>query len=248
MRNTVRSYNKLLSSAEISIPLKNTIVKDYLENNIMDFSNDTYHRIFNDGSFNMGGRFYGPWWQTINSGLRKLITINKQKTVELDYGSLHIHLLYSKEGLNYHTLFGSTADPYSLKGYGKQYRDIIKRAFLIALNMKTKKNYAQTMAYVLREQGIFKKNISYKDMLSQFFTLHPKIKKYFFTGVGTELQYVDSCITESVVKRMIKMDVPVLGVHDSFIVGHTFKELLKEYMYDSFIENKLVSIPIVSVK
>ena len=248
MRNTVRSYNKLLSSAEISIPLKNTIVKDYLENNIVDFSNDTYHRIFNDGSFNMGGRFYGPWWQTINSGLRKLITINKQKTVELDYGSLHIHLLYSKEGLNYHTLFGSTADPYSLKGYGKQYRDIIKRAFLIALNMKTKKNYAQTMAYVLREQGIFKKNISYKDMLSQFFTLHPKIKKYFFTGVGTELQYVDSCITESVVKRMIKMDVPVLGVHDSFIVGHTFKELLKEYMYDSFIENKLVSIPIVSVK
>ena len=85
-------------------------------------------------------------------------------------------------------------------------------------------------------------------MLSQFFILHPHIKKYFFTGVGTELQYVDSCITESVVKRMIKMGVPVLGVHDSFIVGHTFKELLKEYMYDSFIENKLVSIPIVSVK
>ena len=85
-------------------------------------------------------------------------------------------------------------------------------------------------------------------MLSQFFTLHPKIKKYFFTGIGTELQYVDSCITESIVIRMIKMGIPVLGIHDSFIVGHTYKTILQEYMYDSFIENKLVSIPIVNIK
>ena len=47
---------------------------------------------------------------------------------------------------------------------------------------------------------------------------------------------------------MIKMGIPVLGIHDSFIVGHTYKTILQEYMYDSFIENKLVSIPIVNIK
>jgi len=248
MRKTVKEYNALLLSTDIAIPFKSAVVKDYLKENVVDFANSTYHRIFNDNSFTMGGRFYGPWWQSINSELRKLITFNKQKTIELDYSSLHIHLLYSKEGLDYHELYGKKADPYLLKGYGKRYRTIIKRAFLIALNMRTRKNFPQTVAYVLREEGIFKKNISYKDMLSQFFTLHPKIKKYFFTGVGTELQYIDSCITESIVIRMIKMGIPVLGIHDSFIVGHTYKTILQEYMYDSFIENKLVSIPIVNIK
>ena len=248
MRKTVKEYNALLLDTNIAIPFKSDVVKEYLKETVVDFANNTYHRIFNNNSFESGGRFYGPWWQSINSELRKLITFNNKKTIELDYSSLHIHLLYSKEGIDYHELYGKKADPYLLKGYGKRYRTVIKRAFLIALNMQTPKNFSQTVAYTLREEGIFKKDISYKDILSQFFTLHPKIKKYFFTGIGTELQYIDSCITDSIVRRMCKLNIPLLGVHDSFIVEEKYKSILEEYMYDSFIENKLVSIPSIAIK
>jgi len=50
------------------------------------------HRVFNRGAFHLGGRFYGPWWQNIESAERRCIGINGSRSAELDYSQLHPRL------------------------------------------------------------------------------------------------------------------------------------------------------------
>jgi hypothetical protein len=52
-----------------------------------------FQAVFNNGSFNEGGRFYGGWWQNFPSDYRQFITINGHTTWEYDYSSLHPAML-----------------------------------------------------------------------------------------------------------------------------------------------------------
>ena len=64
---------------------------------IVEFDFKTVHGVFNDGRFDHGGRYYGPWWQNVRKELRPHILINGIPTHECDYTALHIHLLYGLE-------------------------------------------------------------------------------------------------------------------------------------------------------
>ena len=66
-------------------------------------------RLFNK-NMKLGGRFYGHY-QQIPSADRKRIRIDGQQTVELDYKSVHMALLYALEGLPVNS------DPYVIDGH-----------------------------------------------------------------------------------------------------------------------------------
>jgi hypothetical protein len=65
----------------------------------VDFTRKFVRRIFNNGSFEQGGRFYGGFWQNIPREYRKFIRINYKEIVELDYSGLHINMLYAMKKL-----------------------------------------------------------------------------------------------------------------------------------------------------
>jgi len=111
MRNKLFAYNNLLLQTRIKIK-RNKNVNRYLELHPVNFKNIEYYRVFNDSSFELGGRFYGAWWVTLRKDARGNITLNGEKTIELDYSSIGIHLLYSQENLNYYDLNGNNSDPY----------------------------------------------------------------------------------------------------------------------------------------
>ena len=60
----------------------------------IDFSSRTLVRIFSNGSFKEGGRFYRGWWQNVPSEYRKYITLDMKKTCEYDFSQLNPHMLY----------------------------------------------------------------------------------------------------------------------------------------------------------
>ena len=60
----------------------------------IDFSQRTLVRMFSNGSFKQGGRFYRTWWQNVPSEYRKYITIDEKRTAEFDFSQLNPHLLY----------------------------------------------------------------------------------------------------------------------------------------------------------
>jgi len=234
-RKLIEKHNSLLAKSNIVLTKKFHTDRS----RIVDFSNHSYHRIFSYNSFTLHGRFYGPWWQSLKGDERKHIKINGEATVELDYGSLHVHLAYSKLGIDY----GNDNDPYSLDGFDKSDRDIIKIATLTSLNMRTEKFFSQTVAKRLLEDGLYIKDIPYKVIKEAIVLKHRPIKKYFFSGIGLEFMYLDSKVTEYIMKKFTTQKIPVLSIHDSYIVGKSYKSLLVEIMTSAFKYHKLPSIP-----
>jgi hypothetical protein len=92
MRQLVEDYNKLLEKTFIDIQSLDTPrieLSEKKQRRQFDrevFVNITHHekfvrRIFNNNSFNDGGRFYGGWWQRIDGNYRKDIRLNDIPTV-----------------------------------------------------------------------------------------------------------------------------------------------------------------------
>ena len=94
----------------------------------LDFSDRTLRRIFANGSFGSGGRFYGGWWQRVPSEYRKYIEIDGAVTVELDFATIQPRILYASIGRK------PPADSYVLPDWGPEFRQITKKAFSQLLN------------------------------------------------------------------------------------------------------------------
>ena len=259
MRDKLFAYNNLLLQTNIKLK-RSRKINEYLEINPVNFKDTEYHRIFNDSSFKLGGRFYGPWWVTLSKDARGNITLNGEKTIELDYSSIGIHLLYSQENLNYYDLNGNNYDPYILKGIDPKEREVNKKIITFALNMSPEdrhRKFVYTARKKIRKTNDKRSILGIKKLLNIptprevhrrlkiFEEENVPIKHYLFTEVGTRLQFKDSCIAESVIERMVSMRMPILVVHDSFIVQYRNRDLLRGLMNDVCIEHKLKSIPLI---
>jgi hypothetical protein len=67
---------------------------------------------------------------------------------------------------------------------------------------------------------------------------HAPVADYFFKGIGNSLQFTDSCIAEKVMLEFAQRDIPVLPVHDSFVVNRHFEASgdLEEVMRKAYFE------------
>jgi len=93
MRQKLYAYNNLLRRTHIDLQEGPGV-----EIPEFDRENKFVRRIFSNGRWDHGGRFYGGWWQNIESELRGRLRIDGDITVERDYSGIHIMLLYLKEG------------------------------------------------------------------------------------------------------------------------------------------------------
>ncbi len=248
MRERLRAYNALLAGAAIKLSPEGMGRACALEEDI-DFARNWAYRIFSRGSFDLGGRFYGPWWQQVKSELRRHILINNQPTVECDYSAMHIHLLYSVEGIDYREMFGDE-DPYALgNNNGDRRRNIRKSVVLIALNARDRGSAIRASRKWLRDevQGDVGP-VNMERVIDQFTEKHDLIKHHLGSDIGIKLQNIDAGITDHVLTRMTDMGIIALGIHDSFIVEEEHGELLKDLMVGAFEERGLVSIPEIKVR
>jgi hypothetical protein len=103
MRSRLRAYNALLSRSFIDLPTEDI---DSVERETRTgagagqvFRVSTapsrifVRRIFSRGSWTLNGRFYGGWWQQVSKETRKLIFINDEPTVEVDFKGMHVSIL-----------------------------------------------------------------------------------------------------------------------------------------------------------
>jgi hypothetical protein len=233
MRDNLHSINSLLHSRWFDIKASDKMYREMIRQlknkgkEEVDFTRKRLARIFNNNSFEDGGRFYHGWWQEIPKQYRKLIEIDGKITVEVDYSSIHFRILYAEQGID----IGDT-DPYIIKGYEDK-RNIIKIALNIILNADTKDAAIKAM-YMHK-----KLNIDKDTAIGIYIRLeeeHPRIKKYFGSGKGIKLQYIDSQIAEQVMLNLAKDDIVCLPVHDSFIVRLGHKIYLEEEMDKVFKE------------
>jgi hypothetical protein len=191
------------------------------------------HRVFSRGSFQLGGRFYGCDVQNISKRLRSHITINGEPTVEIDYSSMHLRMLYHMHGLE--------APEGDLYGFGIS-RKLNKSVALIIINCEPHQDRLKAISHhfkgkkKLRDK--FGDDIMNHDfirrLIADFKAAHPKIRADFFSGCGVKLQYRDSLIMEDILKHFTRKEVPIISVHDSVIVPVSHAGEAREVMKEKY--------------
>ena len=250
MRLAVQQYNKLLEKTFIDIQSVDKPARIELpegkrrrRRNRRVFVNMTHHdkfvrRIFNNKSFSDGGRFYGGWWQRIDSKFRKDIRLNNSPTVEIDYSALHVILAYAEANIDYWQT--ANKDPYDLPVRGvnnpEHCRDIAKLFLLFSLNASDEKKLYNAFRNELnyREYPYEFPNNVLSELLDTIKEHHQDISHLICSGAGLRLMNIDSRICDYVIADFVKTDTPILTVHDSFIVPTGEEDRLNQLMKEAF--------------
>lgn len=194
-------------------------------------------RIFNNGNWGNGGRFYGGWWQRIPGDWRQKIRISNTPVTEIDYSGLHIALLYAMTGITY------TEDPYRIDGLevSEKMRSLLKQVLLASVNAKDKSSARKAVQKEINfnqdEFGWVKIiGLNLSDIIDSFARKHSAIQEYFFSNSGIRLQNIDSIIAEKVINHFTQRGIVVLCIHDSFAIGADKATELKSVMENAFNE------------
>ncbi len=184
----------------------------------------TMTRVFNNASFEQGGRVYSEI-QNQKRETRPYLYFGGEPTIEIDYSSLHPHLLYHSESLEF-----PGEDPYTIEGYC---RDDVKIAFNVMINRsdgRDEPSAASSISYYLGCEG------EEAALLEQvILALHNPIKEHFNRGEGLRLQRIDSDVAMKVIDHFVNIERrPIIGIHDSFIVSVRDTEALRLLMNDYY--------------
>lgn len=211
----------------------------------------------------LGGRFYADY-QRLPQAQRKHIKIDSVDTVELDYKSIHVAILYAWEGLR------CEGEAYQVEGFE---RNTIKSVMLRLVNIENLShlkavitrsanpdNQAHYKAYRnAREayekailEGLpateprkapwmdsFIENIPIGTDANKLIQALSERHRAIFHHIGSEniglrLQAVDSEIMALVLSACVAENIPALPVHDSLIVRQTDKAKARLIMQTAF--------------
>jgi hypothetical protein len=243
MRRALRRYNNRLAETFIDIP---TLEEPFVERPIttgpragqvqrlpIGPSNQFVRRVFPRGRWDLNGRFYGGWWQQIDSELRKRIHIDDVPTVEVDYRAQHINILSIGAGAG--RIHG---DPYDLtEGYldgvdRKQQRRYLKYLVLTAINAKDRTTAFRAFRdnYPKDDPGKGFRNTDLDRILGEFVRRTPQLEGALFSDQGIRLMNVDSQIAEKVLSLCALKDLTVLCIHDSFVIDYNHSTYLNRAM------------------
>lgn len=233
VRSVLRRTNLVNSSATVDLngqPLSVLLTAIFLD----DFSK--YGRLHSRGFLH---------YQGVSRDQRLHVTINREPTVELDFRGLHPHLLYARAGAQWRG-----GDPYvtacpsaSIRGRAtKLLRPFFKVVLLSMMNSGNFSTAEKAVNYwlanhpedraFLRQLGITRA----RPVMERFLEVHRPIAPFLLTDgeEGLRIMNLDAQIALDVVDHFSGQGVPILPVHDSFIVPASFREELKQKMIQSY--------------
>ena len=217
---------------------KNWLVETEEENKVahLDLSRIQLRRIFSRNNLSKHGRFYGGWWQTIPSKYRPYLFIDGKKTVEVDFSGMSLRILYGMNNVPYK----GNKDIYDLSdntNEGRRWkfektsgqRKLIKTYINALLNDESGR-------FRLSDEEHEKLGFTSYAIKKRFLKVHSPVADLINAGVGLETQFYDSEIAMDVMKFFMADGIPVLPIHDSFIIRVGFWQHLEKAMQTAFQE------------
>ena len=247
-RSLLVEYNSLLRRTQIDISSleQPVVVSEHYNKKLkrsetrrvsLRHDNKFVRRIFYRGDWTLGGRYHGGWWQQIPSKFRNQILINDEYTVEVDFSGFHISLAYGLQGHQ------PPDDPYTLPvsigGLSiEQQRKDVKLIALTALNADDRKatfsafrdDRNKEQRGLPASQKIKYTNALLEQLLDNFLKTNSPISHYLCADKGVELMALDGQITSEIIKHFTDRGVPILTVHDSYIVESAYEQELMDVM------------------
>ena len=226
-REDLLDYNILLNDTVICI--QGQVVTNIIYKRKFELSLGGHGRYYTIGGF-----------QTESAESRSTLTFNGKPTVEWDISSTQPSILYTWAGLT----IPKDYDPYRIQTTlycdQKELRSFCKVALLCILFNSTKKAASSAIVNSLAtDKHKFSKGTPCrfrslhdipslcKIILKELLETNKDIKRFFFKkDLWMRLQNTDATICEYVVNTLTKLSVPVLSIHDSWVVCYDKEDLL----------------------
>lgn len=204
-----------------------------------------YSRVFNE-TFGHGGRYYKAGVLEIKNKTTKdrlRMQIDGEPVYEVDFDCLHVNILADELGIKsiYEgDIYYKVLDP---SQYNLNNRKLVKHSVNICLNAKSVHSAAAAIDEYMNDSpvGAYCFSNGYEVIRAIKEKLH-HFKDAFCnkTSSGKRLQNVDSWIAHWVVNEFVNRQIPLLVIHDSFIVRRRDVDLLVSAMSDAY--KKVVNV------
>jgi len=240
----VEGYNDCVGGVDIRLAMSeaalaemfDAMAKDKKRRSPINFGDKRLRRIFNNSTFDQGGRWYGGWWQNVPSGYRAHLLIDGEETIELDYSGCFIRMLYHREGID----LDPTADVYFLPQIDAAFRaqgmndwegvrGAVKQLMNILINA-SETDYISGFSDLTLPRGFEDLDLVYSLLAKK----HEPIASYFKSGEGVRLMRVESDIAEAILMEGATKGLAVLPIHDSFVVQKRHGTWLREAMLSGY--------------
>jgi hypothetical protein len=215
-RRRLRTINRWLQASNI----------EYVGQGRVNASARRLRRIFNNNSFEQGGRLWGGFWLDLRKlDRRENIRINGERVAELDYGQCNLRLLY---GLLAQEV--PEGDLYAVPRFEhERYRDGIKLVINSALSADKRQDRMPQGG-----RQLFPRKIKYGDVLNAVEQFHNRVADKFFRGVGMHLMFKESEVMMGVLDGAMEQDTPILPIHDAVLVPESKTAEVEALMKDVF--------------
>ena len=145
-------------------------------------------------------------------------------------------LLYAIAGIDYWNDIGT--DPYLLDEFEQsdEIRSLLKVIVLVAVNAESRKQALKALRYKVRtkdreEFGWFTEgDYDLEDILNRFVKKHEPIQSSFFRSNTFSVMHIDAQIAEYIINHFTDQGIPVLAIHDSFLINRVHEGNLRSVM------------------
>jgi hypothetical protein len=220
-RDEMEQINAFLREADIC----------YQGNKDIDDSRVELKRIFNNGSFEEGGRLYGGFWISMKSDDLKEVTIDDEWVVALDYGQMAVRLAYSLAKAPIHF-----DDGYLIPNWEKA-RELTKKLVNVMLNSTSSDEW--TVPKKLQKLYPHREKIE-RHLITDIRTFHKPISMLFGKPNGMKFMFLESEILIDVLMELNGLGIVALPIHDGLLVKPSQQEAAKKVMLKVF--NKYTNI------
>ncbi len=197
----------------------------YQGNKDIDDSRVELKRIFNNGSFEEGGRLYGGFWISMKSDDLKEVTIDDEWVVALDYGQMAVRLAYSLANATVHF-----DDGYLIPNWEKA-RELTKKLINVMLNSTSSDEW--TVPKKLQKLYPYREKIE-RDLITDIRIFHKPISKLFGKPNGMRFMFLESEILIDVLMELNGLGIVALPIHDGLLVKPSQQETAKKVMLKVF--------------
>lgn len=214
-RDEIEQINAFLRDADIC----------YQGDKDIDDARIELKRIFNNGSFEEGGRLYGAFWLNLSPDDKKEITIDDEWVVGLDYGQMAVRLAYSlaKAPIDFD-------DGYLIPNWEKA-REATKKLINVMLNSTSSHDWS--VPKKVQKLYPYREHVE-RHLLADIYAFHKPIAHLLGQSNGMEFMFLESEILIDVLLELNSKGIVALPIHDCILVKESAQKVAKEVMLRVF--------------
>lgn len=182
-------------------------------------------RVFNNGSFDQGGRLFHGFWQTLSKEQRRAgLRLDGREVVEVDFVNLGVRLAYARLGI----APASDVDLYVVPGAGGNREGVKRMMGALLCSPQPLARFPQG----LKAQFAGRR---FPDVYGAICKAHPALVTQFGTSQGLIHQRIESDIIVRALIELAGMGITALPVHDCLLVGREHAEACRDVMERAFL-------------